>query len=80
MRVSNTVRTVANEISEPKFSWIKSLNIPKVMLGKALSSGRADAIGKIARKNTAQSMVVQDFKADNKTLSRVNQGDIVQIT
>jgi len=48
------------------------------MLGKALSSGRADAIGKIARKNTAQSMVVQDFNADNKTQSRVDQEHVVQ--
>jgi len=78
VRVSNTVRTVANEISELKFSWIKSLNISKVMLGKALSSGRADVIGKIARKNTAQSMVVQDFNADNKIQSRVDQKHIVQ--
>ena len=71
MRVSNTVRTVANEILELKFSWIKSLNIPKVMLGKALCS-------KIARKNTAQSMVVQDFNADNKIQSRVDQEHVVQ--
>ena len=78
VRVSNMVRTVANEISGLKFSWIKSLNIPKGMLGKALLSGRADAIGKIVRKNTTQSMVVQDFNEDNKTQSSVDQKCIVQ--
>ena len=66
IRVNSTISTVAKDTSEPKVSSTKILNSLKVMLGNAPSLGRADAVGKMAKKNSTQRIGANDFRTIDK--------------